>query len=204
MKNLKQITIDTYNNSAKELAQYFRGIGSRTGDIELAIKLSGSNKPDVLEIGCGDGRDAKEIVNRAGSYIGFDISKELIKIAKNYVPNADFLVADATDFDYGTSKYDVVFAFASLLHLNEAEISDVLTKVCTSLKPNGVVFISLKLSDKYEEKIKQDKFGTRIFYFYNPEVIKEITKDNFIIIREDGGFKTVGNTEWFETVLKKK
>jgi SAM-dependent methyltransferase len=201
---MKQITIDTYNNSAKELAEYFRGIGSRIEDIELAIKLSGVDKPDVLEIGCGDGRDAKEIVTRSGSYLGFDISSELLKIARNYVPSAKFIEADATDFDYGTEKYDVVFAFASLLHLNKNEIEIVLEKVHKSLKSNGIVFISLKLSDKYEEKVKQDKFGTRIFYYYNPAIIKGIIKENYKIVREDGGFKTVGNTEWFETVLQKK
>lgn len=99
--NLRQQTVDTYNKSAKELAEYFRGIGPRTDDIDLAIRLAGnSENPKILEIGCGDGRDAKEIVKRTKNYTGFDISEELIKIARADVPDATFEVADATHYDY--------------------------------------------------------------------------------------------------------
>lgn len=203
-KNIKQTTIDTYNNSAKELAEYFRGIGSRTKDVELAIKLSGSSSPAVLEIGCGDGRDAKEIIKRAGSYVGFDISKGLINIAKEFLPDAKFILSDALDFDYGREEYDIVFAFASLLHLSIDEVQEVFLKVHEGLKSNGVFSISLKLAKVYEEKIKKDKFGTRIFYYYNPEVIRKIAGQKFEVINVGGGFKTVGNTEWFEMVLRKR
>src|SRR3990167_9930931 len=94
MSNWKQATIDTYNKSARELAEYFRGIGSRSGDVQYAIKLAGNpNQPKIIEIGCGDGRDAKEIARWTNDYIGFDISKELIKIARQYVPKAHFEIA---------------------------------------------------------------------------------------------------------------
>lgn len=67
----QRITISTYDKSAKELAEYFKGHGTRVEDIELALKLAGSPKnAKVVEVGCGDGRDAAEIVMRVGSYIG--------------------------------------------------------------------------------------------------------------------------------------
>ena len=49
-------TIDTYDSSANELAEYFKGIGARVDDIQLGIKLCGSSdKLQVVEIGCKDG-----------------------------------------------------------------------------------------------------------------------------------------------------
>jgi hypothetical protein len=42
--------------------------------------------------------------------------------------------------------------------------------------------ISLKLSDKYEEKIKEDSYGTRMFYYYNPELIKELAGDKYTVV----------------------
>ncbi|MDZ7785943.1 MAG: class I SAM-dependent methyltransferase [Candidatus Saccharibacteria bacterium] len=205
MTNWKQVTVDTYNKSAKELAEYFRGIGSRVKDIEKALELAGNtNNPKVLEIGCGDGRDAKEIVKRTKSYLGFDISEELIKLAKVHAPGGKFVVADAVRFNYGKDNYDVVFAFASLLHLNKSEVGDVLQKVHVALKENGVFYVSLKLANTYEEKVKDDKFGKRMFYFYNPQVIKELAGDAYEVVDEDGGFVTVGNTKWFEMALRKR
>jgi SAM-dependent methyltransferase len=203
MPDLRQQTVDTYNKSAKELAEYFRGIGSRDDDIDLAIKLAGNPKdPKVLEIGCGDGRDAKTIVTRTSNYVGFDISDELIKLARKHVPEGKFEVADAVNYEY-PDGLDVVYAFASLLHLNKDEVKDVLKKVHEALRPGGIFFISLKLADEYTEKVKEDQFGTRLFYFYNPEAIKQLAGDKYEVINVDGGFVTVGNTQWFEIVLKK-
>src|SRR5690606_27661874 len=98
---LRQQTVDTYNNSAKELAKYFRGIEPRADDISLAIKLAGNPKnPKILEIGCGDGRDAKEIVKHTQNYAGFDISEELIKLARAHVKEGNFEIADAVSYHY--------------------------------------------------------------------------------------------------------
>ena len=204
MVDWKQETVNTYNKSAKELAEYFRGIGSRTSDIDLAMKLAGKPKnASVLEIGCGDGRDAKEIVARTPNYTGFDISSALIKLAQAHVPGAHFEVADAITYQYGSENFDVVFAFASLLHLSKDEVQDVLKKVHAALKPGGTFFISLKLAGTYLEQVKEDRFGTRMFYFYNPDIIEKLAGNRYEVAEQGGGFVAAGNTEWFEMALRK-
>jgi SAM-dependent methyltransferase len=203
MLDLRQQTVDTYNKSAKEMAEYFKGIGSREYDVDLSIRLAGSPKePKVLEIGCGDGRDAKEIVKRTPNYVGFDISEELIKLARDKVPGAKFEVADANTYEY-SKGLDVVFAFASLLHLDKDEVKAVLQKVHAALRPGGIFFISLKYSDEYREEVKEDQFGTRLFYFYNPKVITELAGDGYEVANLDKGFITGKKTVWFEIALKK-
>lgn len=203
MTDLKQQTVDTYNRSAKELAEYFRGIGSRTKDIDLAIKLAENPKnPKILEIGCGDGRDAKKILERTNNYTGFDISEELIKLARQYVPNGKFEVADATAYQY-PSNLDIVFAFASLLHLEKDEVKDVLQKVLKSLIPGGIFYISLKYSTEYTEKLKEDKFGGRMFYFYNPKIIKELAGKKYEVSYLTDIYTRTGDTKWFEIALRK-
>ena len=201
MTDWKQRNIDTYNKSAKELAEYFRGIGPRVKYIELAFTAAGNPKnARVLEIGCGDGRDAKEIVKRAGWYLGFDISEELIKLAKEHVPQAEFAVADAATFDY-PAKLDIVFAFASLLHLDKNEVRTVLQKVHSSLKKDGIFYILLKYRSQYQEEVKKDRFGERLFYFYNPDLLLELAGPGYELVKS--WRDTMGNTEWFEIILKK-
>lgn len=203
MADLRQQTVDTYNKSAKELAEYFKGIGSREHDVDLSIELAGNpTEPKILEIGCGDGRDAQEIVKRTSHYVGFDISEELIKLACDKVPGAKFEVADASDYEYPTGL-DIVFAFASLLHLDKDEVKAVLKKVQAALKPGGIFFISLKYSDEYRKELKEDQFGPRLFYFYNPRIITELAGDGYEVANLDKGFITGKKTVWFEIALKK-
>lgn len=200
--NHKQTTINTYNKSARPLAEYFRGIGSRNKDIDIATKLAGRVNPKVLEIGCGDGRDAKEIIKKTNDYIGFDISEKLIEMARHDVPDTKFEVADAISYEY-PHNLDVVFAFASLLHLNKQDIKLVLKKVHTALKSGGIFYISLKHSDVYREEIKNDQFGSRMFYFYNPELIKELAGPGYKVVSSSSDFKSANKTKWFEIALQK-
>jgi SAM-dependent methyltransferase len=194
-------TIKTYDDSASELAEYFNGIGARVDDIELGLKLADiGSDAQVVEIGCGDGRDAVEIVGRVGKYDGFDPSEGLLKIAHERLPTVSFVKADALSYEY-PENLDVIYAFASLLHVNREDLKDVLTKVSQSLRSGGIFFISLKERPIYVEEVKEDEYGKRMFYYYNPAIIKEIAGTSFCSIHED--HQKIGKTEWFTIVLKK-
>jgi SAM-dependent methyltransferase len=201
MTDWRQKTVDTYNRSAKELAEYFQGIGPRNHDIEKGFELIGNiSNPKVLEIGCGDGRDAKEIIKHTSNFIGFDISNSFIELARKNAPKGVFEVADAVNFKY-QEGLDLVFAFASLLHLDKNEVQEVLSKVGRALGKKGIFFISLKYMPSYTEQIKQDQFGERLFYFYSPEIIKQLAGDAFESVFEDR--QVIGKTEWFTIALRK-
>ena len=197
----KQRTLDTYNKSAQQFVEYFRSIPVRVKDIDKAIALRGKVKnPRVVEIGCADGRDASEIIKRTNNYVGFDLSGELIKLARKQMPRMNFEVADALHFDYPKGT-DIVFAFASLLHLNKQEIALVIDKVHAALKVGGIFYISLKKGDVYQMYEKKDQFGTRTFYLYNPVIIENLSQNKFEVVDASSSFKT--DREWFEIVLRK-
>lgn len=197
----KAITVKTYDDSARAFNEYFKGIGSRVEDIDRAFKLADvSDNPISLEIGCGDGRDAKEIIKRSKNYKGFDISKGLIAIAREALPDVDFEVADMLTYQY-PARLDIVFAFASLLHLDKQEVKQVFDNVAKSFNKGGVIYISLKYALHYSHKFKKDQFGERMFYFYNPEIIKDLAGEAFESVYENRQF--IGSTEWFEIALKK-
>lgn len=197
----KALNIETYNKSAAQLAEYFKGIGPRVKDIEMGLSLAGSpSKASVVEIGCGDGRDAKEIVKRVDSYIGVDPSEKLLEIARKNIPDGNFVCADALSFDY-PENIDVIFAFASLLHVSRTELPQVFQKISDSLRIGGILFLSLKERDQYEEEIKNDEYGSRMFYYYNVALINELAGNAFEEVHQD--HQTIGKTNWFTLALKK-
>lgn len=194
-------TVDTYNTSAELLSHFFQGIGSRVADIEKALQLAGvENDAQVVEIGCGDGRDAEEIVSRVASYVGFDPSVGLLEIAHNRLPGAKFIESDALTFDY-PKETDVVYAFASLLHLPQEEVREVFVRVHESLRAGGIFMVSLKERAQYEVELQNDKFGERTFYYYNEPLLSEIAGQNFIKAYE--AHKKIGNTDWVEIAFRK-
>ena len=201
MTNWQDTTTKTYDNSAEDLAEYFKGIGPRKIYIDFAFKLINDKKnAKVVEIGCGDGRDAVEIVKRTGEFEGFDPSAGMINLAKKRLPDASFVVADALSYDY-PDQVDIIFAFASLLHVDRDDLRKVFVLCAKALAPGGLFYISLKESDQYTEKVKKDQFGERMFYYYSVSNVLEICGDDFESVLEI--HETIGSTKWFELGLRR-
>ncbi len=196
-------TLDTYNRSAKELSKYFHGIGPRVKDIDFALEQAGKNdgSADVLELGCGDGRDAVEIIKRTRSYVGIDNSAGLIGLAKELLPAADFRVIDMQNFDYPYKKYDVVFAFASVLHIDKTSLRDLMTVVARSLKVGGIFYISTKYAGRYKKEWREDKHGRRLFYYYSPRLIARLAEEKFEVVKQE--VETIQGKPWTEIALRK-
>ena len=199
--NWSDKTIQTYDKSAKALAQYFKGIGPRLADIKRGLELAEmKSNARVVEIGCGDGRDALEITKRVAWYQGFDPSKGLLKIAQATAPEASFVLADALTYHY-PQNLDVVYAFASLLHVNKNDLRLICQQVAKALRPKGIFYISLKERDTYSFEVKKDSHGERMFYYYNLKLVQDIAGTNFVKVY--GSTQTIGSTRWFTVALKK-
>jgi len=176
-------------------------VGSREEDIVRGLELAhAGDQARVVEIGCGDGRDAARIVEKVGWYEGIDPSEQFVKIASDKAPNGSFKVSDALAYEY-PGDIDVVFAFASLLHVNRDDLKLVFSKVHDCLKPEGIFYISLKERPGYTEEVKRDQYGERMFYFYNTEEIKAIAGDLFSV--EFEVHHQIAGTDWFEIALRK-
>lgn len=204
MADKLQQTIKTYDEHAREFADYFRSINaSRVKDISMAFKLLGDKpNPAVLEIGCADGRDAEEIIRRTTNYLGFDVSKELITLAKKNLPQGKFLVEDVRTFKF-PSKLDVVFAFASLIHLDRAELESVIIAANNSLNSGGIFYLSMKKGDSCKSYVKRDNFGERLFYVYSPADMNELVEGYFENVFNTSGFIRNTDTEWYDVAFRK-
>ncbi len=198
---MPQNTRKIYDQSADELSRYYDAIGARDGDIDLAFALADSTEsPVVLELGCGNGRDARAIVEHTPYYTGIDTSSKMIAKAKERLPSVRFEQADAITYTYPT-LYDIVFAFAPLRHMDIDEVTTVLRKVYDALRPGGVLYISSNFSQKYEVTERQHPHGVRKIYNYNPDIIQKHAPHGFKRVREL--YDKVNNEPWFEVVLKK-
>jgi len=197
-------TLDTYNRTARQLARYFMGTSPRIKHIEQAIELAGKNdgSGSALEIGCGYGRDAVEIIKRTKFYTGIDYSAGLIGLAKELLPNADFRVVDMQNYDYPAHAYDVIFAFASILHLDKESVKQLFIDAARSLTIGGIFYLTTKYAKGYKKEWYEDKHGKRLFYFYTPKMLADLAKEHYEVAVSE--INTVDNIKWIEMALRRK
>ena len=96
----------------------------------------------VLELGCGTGTTALELAGHVKSYLGTDISPQMIaiataKLSQDSPPQLSFAVQDAGSFPSG--PHDVILAL-NLLHLLP-DLQEVLRQIYQAL-PSGGLFIA--------------------------------------------------------------
>ena len=113
----------------------------------------------VLDLGCGNGLVAGQIMEAGASYMGTDISEKLIKIAKNKfkveIKKAKFIVADATKkLPLKNNYFDRIFCFAVLHHIPSDDLRvKLLSEVKRVLKKNGEArFIVWNLMNEWPYK----------------------------------------------------
>ena len=100
---------------------------------------------DVLDIGCGQGRDALFIACRGHHVVGVDMAAtgiaQLLEAAQADDLNIEGVVADLRNFEPG-GTYDVV-VIDRTLHMLEADTRlGVLERVCHSVREDGFVLIA--------------------------------------------------------------
>ncbi|HAU07769.1 MAG: Methyltransferase type 11 [Candidatus Yanofskybacteria bacterium GW2011_GWF1_44_227] len=196
--NHKDKTIETYNTSIQALVKKFANFGPRIEDIKRGFSYISKENPNVLEIGCGYGREAKEILKLTSHYLGMDISEEMIRKAKNDVPDGNFVVSDIENYVF-PDGLDIIFSFASLLHSDIENLRLIAERAYEALAKNGIFYISLKRG-VYHREIQEDEFGTRVYYYYAPEDI-EALDPRFTTVWKDE--HEHGGQDWFTIILKR-
>lgn len=196
----KRETIETYNRTALLQAQKFDKIGARKKEIEKTFSYIKKENPKTIELGCGNGRDAKEIIKHTNNYLGVDLSEGMLQIARKNVPQANFQLADIETYKF-PKKVDAIFSFASLLHSDKTSVKRILKRAYQALSAGGVFFMSLKYGRYHKEKLDREGFGPRTYYFYTPKEIKNLSPSGFKKI-----FQSVHNfrgEKWLQFIFQK-
>ena len=115
--------------------------------IEKPIFLSLTNEISghVLDLGCGYGDIALELIKRGASqYTGIDASQKMINLAKEKAqdPAIHFLQSDIEKWFYETKSYDWIISRLALHYIDD--LAALFQKIHQSLKPNGKLLFSVE------------------------------------------------------------
>lgn len=154
-------TIYYYDNNAEAFADSTADIEfSEIQDLFLGELERGS---EILDFGCGSGRDTRYFLQHGYRVTAVDGSAELCRIAEGQTV-IPVIQMDFRDFDE-KDKYDGIWACASILHLPKDELKSVLTHMEMALHTGGIIYTSFKYGDF---------FGMR-----NGRYFTDFTEDSF-------------------------
>lgn len=93
----------------------------------------------VLDVGCGAGGRFIDILNSKDAQVtGIDVSKEMVKLAKENHPKHTFILQDICSWET-EQKYDFIYAWDSIFHLPLNMHKPVINKLCSLLSEGGVL-----------------------------------------------------------------
>ncbi|MCL6483027.1 MAG: class I SAM-dependent methyltransferase, partial [Janthinobacterium lividum] len=121
----------------------------------LSAVSAGGN---VLDAGCGSGRDSKVFLDRGYRVTAFDASHELARLAEEHT-GIQVQVRSFIDVKE-QACYDGIWACASLLHVEKAELPAALASLWNALKPGGVFYLSFKIGT--EERVQDGRHFTDV------------------------------------------
>ena len=91
----------------------------------------------VLDLGCGCGVPAAQMLARDFRVTGVDLSRVQLARARALVPGASFVHADMARVAFAPGAFAAVVAFFSIIHLPLAEQPGLLARIAGWLAPGG-------------------------------------------------------------------
>jgi len=170
-------TIALYDN----MAQKFAKLVQRMGLLPERKRFAGliPARGAILDAGCGSGRDSHYFESQGFNVTGIDLSSKPLEIAKKQAPRSVFIQQDLRNLSFAPNTFNGIWACASLLHLRHKEVLPVLSTMYQLLKPDGIIFISVKVGSGEHEKIEPSiPDAARFFSYYSQKQLKEVVRSS--------------------------
>ncbi len=143
---------------------------------ELAGRLGELPPARTLDVACGTGFITRHL---SGEIVGLDQSEAMIEIARERVPYATFVVADALALPFADRSFDRLFSSYFYCHLEEPERQRFLEesrRVASELVIVGSVGAPGDLVERWEERVLDDGSRWQVFkrVFDPPQLAEEL------------------------------
>ena len=182
-----------YNQHAQE---FFNSTVHVEMDI-LPLVQKGGN---ILDAGCGSGRDSKAFKELGFQVHAIDASAVLAKLAEELIEQP-VQIATFQDFE-SEKRFDAIWACASLLHVPFDELPHSFLNLSKSLKNNGVFYCSFKYGNDEVER------NGRKFTNLDESLLKSVLSNTPLIIKttwQTGDLREGRESEkWLNAILLKE
>ncbi|MGB3435792.1 class I SAM-dependent methyltransferase [Achromobacter sp.] len=141
LAKISSLTVAHYQENAESFEA-----GTRDHDVSQNIAallrhIEGDPPYDILDFGCGPGRDLKTFAALGHRAVGLDGTPRFVEMARQ-ATGCEVWQQDFLCLALPPGRFDGIFANAALFHVPGQELPQVLQALHGALKPRGVLFSS--------------------------------------------------------------
>ena len=190
-------TLDYYNQNAAAFIAGTVSVDFKETQDKFIDALCGKQ---ILDLGCGSGRDTKYFIEAGLDVVATDGSEEMCKCASEYtgihVQKMLFQELDAKE------RYNGIWACSSILHLPETELKKVFIKMAEALCSDGIIYTSFKYGI-FEGEKNGRYFTDFTFEKFNEFIrdVKELAVEEYWITEDVRPGRE--NEKWLNLLLRK-
>lgn len=164
------------------------------------------DKGDILDLGCGSGRDTRAFIVDGYRVSAIDGSAEICHAASEYT-GIEVKCMDFFDIN-DEEAYDGIWACASILHVEKSRIPQLMKILYRALKKGGILYMSFKYGDhngfrdgRHFTDLDEDGFRELLDQLYK----EDIKREDFTMIDEwqSEDVRRGKMVQWLNVILKK-
>lgn len=163
-----EAAVALFDRHAGEYARKYMDVGHYAPSLELlcAGLPAGAH---VLDVACGPGNVARYLLDRRPDlrWTGIDLSPNMVALAQEHCPEAQFLVGDARGIGDYSDRFDAVIIAFCLPYLDRGAAIRLVADAAGLLLPDGLLLVST-MEDAYEKSGTQySSQGDALYMYYH-------------------------------------
>jgi ubiquinone/menaquinone biosynthesis C-methylase UbiE len=194
MNEISKLVEQGYDKIANDYYNH-RDLNKFNRELEKFASLLPDNA-HILDVGCGAGiPTAKFLINRGIRVTGIDLSETMLNLARENVPNAEFIKMDMNKLEFEKNTFDGIISVYTLFHVPKKNHFEIFKKFFEILKPGGILLINTGIS---ESEGKSNFFGVPMFWSnYNPKTTLELVRRAGLSIVSEGILERGGEYQYW-------
>lgn len=139
--DIEKVTIAHYEHNATAFWAGTRDHDVSQNHAALLQQFPAGKTLDILDFGCGPGRDLRRFREQGHRPVGLDGCETFCRMAREHA-GCEVWQQHFLQLDLPAQRFDAIFANASLFHVPSRELSRVLRELHATLSDGGILFTS--------------------------------------------------------------
>lgn len=138
----------------------------------------------IFEVGCGPGNITRYVLTKRPDFkiLATDLAPNMISLAKEINPAADFMVMDCREIGHMKEKFDGIVCGFCMPYLSKTECAQLIFDCANLLNAGGIFYFSL-IEDRYDrsgyETSSNGKESLFVYYHEEDYLRKSLSENNF-------------------------
>lgn len=175
-----------WNKLADLYQEKFMDLDIYNDSYDLFLQLIAPKPATILEIGCGPGNISRYLLTKRPdlNITGIDVAPNMVALAKQNNPSAQFQVMDAQSINSLQTHFDAIIVGFCLPYLDREAVQKLIKDAAQILNKNGVLYLSTIEGEYEQSQLVTGSTGDQMFnYYYSENFLLSLLKNHLLTLR---------------------